>query len=126
MKLAKQYTFRKIDSNQEKSIMDYLKVIDYDLSNLFLCLQNRVRFGSGTDGTEGENISGEFQVFTTSATPDAENTIAHTLGAVPIGYIVLKQDKAGSLYSGTTTWTSTNIYLKSDIASVTFTVFLLK
>lgn len=126
MKLAKQYNFKRLNLKDEKEITNYLKVIDSDLANVILCLQGRVRFGTGEDGTDGENIYGEFQVFTTSATPDAENTIAHTLGAVPIGHLVVKQDKAGSLYSGTTTWSSTNIYLKSNVASVTFTVFLLK
>lgn len=108
---------------------DYVSDVNSDLTNIFLAISGRIRFGSGTDGTAGENISGQFQQFTTSATPDAENTIAHTLGSVPVGYIILGQDKAGSLYqlAGTgTAWTSSNIYLKCNVASVTFLVFLLK
>ena len=89
-------------------------------------LKGRVRFGSPTDGYRGENISGEFQVFTSNATPDAEDTVAHTIGAIPVGYIVLKQDKAGSLYLGSTAWTSGNTYFKCNVASVAFTIFLLK
>jgi hypothetical protein len=92
-------------------------------------MQGRVRFGTGADGARGENIQGEFQLFTTSATPDAENTVAHGLGAIPVGYIICHQSKAGSLYQGPTTgtnWTATNIYLKCDVASVIFLVFLLK
>lgn len=100
-----------------------------DLDKVFQCLQGRVRFGRGTDGDRGENIAGEFQQFTTSATPDAENTIAHTIGSVPVGYFIVWQDKAGGLYQGPSTgtaWTSSNIYLKCDVASVTFKVFLLQ
>ena len=126
MKLAKQYNFRQLDFSSKKDVINYLKTIEYDLSNLFLCLQGRVRFGTGTDGTEGENISGEFQVFTSNAIADTEDTISHTLGAVPIGYIVLGRDKAGVLYNGSTAWTSTSIYFKSNVASTTYTVFLLK
>jgi len=100
--------------------------VNTDLTNLFLMANGNVRFGTGTDGDRGENIAGEFQVFTTSATPDAENTIAHTMKTAPIGYIVLNQDKAGSLYDSGTAWTSSSIYLKSDVASVAFTVFLIK
>ena len=100
--------------------------VDADLIKLFLFTQGRVRFGSGTDGDRGENIQGEFQVITTHATPDTETAYAHTLGAVPIGYIVLNADKAGVIYSGGSAWTATNIYLRSDVASVTATVFLLK
>lgn len=105
------------------------KNVDADLTSLFTAMQGRLRFGDGGDGDRGENIHGEFQNFTTSATPDAENTIAHTLGSVPIGYLILGQDKSGSLYqlSATgTAWTSSNIYLKCDVASVNFLVFLLK
>jgi len=103
--------------------------VDADLTSLFLAMQGRLRFGDGGDGDRGENIHGEFQQFTTSATPDAENTVSHTLGSVPVGCLVLGQDKAGSLYqlSDTgTAWTSSNLYLKCDVASVTFLVFLLK
>ncbi len=103
--------------------------VDTDLKNLFLWSQGRVRFGDGSDNSNGENIEGQFQVFTSSATPDAENTIAHTLGSVPIGYIVIGQDKAGSLYQKNdtgTAWTSSALYLKCDVASVDFTIFLLK
>ena len=96
-----------------------------DLLTLFTALQRRISFGDGTDGYS-ENIDGEFQVITTNATPDTEDAIAHTLGSVPVGYLIVKQDKAGSIYTGTTSWTSTNIYLRSDVASVTATIFLLK
>ena len=122
MKLVKtsNLSSRKNETNQ------YEKNLDADLANLFMAFRGRVRFGSTTDGYRGENISGEFQVFTSNATPDTEDTIGHTIGAIPVGYIVLKQDKAGSLYLGSTTWTSTNIYFKCNVASVTFTIFLLK
>ena len=114
------------DVKDETQLEEYLSALNDDVRDLYTFSQGRVRFGSGVDGAKSENMSGEFQVFTTSGTPDAENTITHGLGAAPIGYIVINQDKAGSLYDSGTTWTSTSIFLKSDIASVTFTVFLLK
>lgn len=122
MKLVKtsNLSSRKNENNQ------YDKNLDTDMSNLFTALKGRIRFGSPTDGYRGENISGEFQVFTSNATPDTEDTVAHTIGAVPVGYIVLKQDKAGSLYMSGTAWTSSNVYFKCDVASVAFTIFLLK
>lgn len=125
MKLAKQSNHSNNSTDKNKHLFD----IDSDLRNLFFAAQGRIRFGSGVDGERGENISGEFQQFTTSDTPDAENTIAHGLGAVPIGYIIIGQDKAGSLYQLSTTgtvWTSSNLYLKCSVASVTYKVFLLK
>ena len=71
-----------------------------------------------------DNIDCVLVTLTSSATPDVENTVAHTLGKVPKGYLVYGQDKAGSLYKGTTTWTNSNIYLKSNVASVTFNIII--
>ena len=122
MKLVKtsNLSSRKNETNQ------YEKNLDSDIASLFTALKGRVRFGSTTDGYRGENISGEFQVFTSNATPDTEDEVAHTIGAIPVGYIVLKQDKAGSLYLGSTSWSSSSVYFKCDVASVAFTIFLLK
>ena len=89
----------------------------------------RIRFGDGADDNKGENIDGQWILFTTSGTPDAENTIAHGLGATPIGYIICGQDKAGSLYNledTGTAWTASNIFLKCDVATVKFRIFLQK
>jgi hypothetical protein len=104
---------------------EYLQDVDLDLSNIFLFAQGRVRFGDGTSGARGENISGEFRTFTTAGA-NTEVVVPHTVGAIPVGRIVLMQDKAGHLYSSTTAWTATNIYVKCDVATVTFKIFLLK
>jgi hypothetical protein len=114
------------DEQAKDKLARYVRDMDFDIKRLFEAIRGRLRFGAGTDGAKGENIAGEFQVFTSSATPDAENTIAHTLGSIPLGYIVMKQDKAASLYLGGTTWTTGNVYLKCSVASVTFTLFLVK
>ena len=100
--------------------------VNRDLANIILALTGRVRFGRGTDGDRGENIHGEFQQIVTNATPDTEDATAHTLGSVPVGFLVLHTNKAGVIYKGTTTWTATNIYLRSNVASVTALLFLLK
>lgn len=103
--------------------------IDTDLLTIFNCLQGRVRFGPGTDGNDGENIAGQWQQFTSNGSANTQFNIAHTLGSVPIGYIVLWQDKAGSFYQGPTTgtaWTSTQISLKCSVASVAALIFLFK
>lgn len=116
-------------SSRKKDINQYDRNIDNDVANTITVLQGRVRFGNSTSGFRGENIQGEFKQFTSSTTPDAENTVSHTIGAVPIGIIILWQDKAGSLYQGPSTgtaWTSSNIYLKCSVASVTFLLFIVQ
>jgi hypothetical protein len=106
-----------------------VKRLEEDLIQLFNLAQGRVRFGRGNDGDRGENISGEFQEFTSHGTANTEFSVTHGLGSVPVGRIIVWQDKAGHLYQGPSTgtaWTSTTVYFKSDVVSVTFKVFLLK
>jgi peptidoglycan hydrolase-like protein with peptidoglycan-binding domain len=114
--------------NEKKSLDEQVRILQRQLDKLTFALQGRISLGTGVDGSPGQNVQGEFQQFTTSATPDAENTITHTLGSVPIGFIVLWQDKAGSLYQSPTSgtdWTSTSVYLKCEVASLTALIFLL-
>ena len=94
----------------------YDKDLFTDISNIFLMFQGRIAL---------ENMAGKSITFTTS-TANTEVVVPHTLATIPTGRIVIAQDKAGSLYSSTTAWTKTNIYVKSDGTSVTFTIFLLK
>lgn len=115
--------------NEKARMENHINDVNTDLEKIFIAMSGRLRFGDGTDGEVGENISGQFQQFTTNATPNTEETIAHTLGSTPKGYIIFWQDKAGSLYQGPSTgtaWTSSNVYLKCSVASVTFNIFLVK
>lgn len=119
MKIAKK------SSNNQRELRD----INSDIRTLFTAMQGRIRFGSGGDGDRGENIHGEFQEFTSHATANTEFSVSHGLGSVPVGYLILGQDKSGSLYQlddTGTAWTSSAIYLKCSVSSVTFLVFLLK
>jgi hypothetical protein len=107
----------------------YQKDLDSDVKNLFFVTKGKTRFGDGDDGSAGENISGEFQDLTSHASANTEFAVAHTIGSVPVGFITLYQDKAGSLYQAPSTgtaWTSSNIYLKSDVSSLSAKIFILK
>ena len=55
---------------------------------------------------------------TTHATPDTEFSIEHGMGVIPTGYIPIKQDKAASIYDGTTANTTSLLYLRCNVASV--------
>jgi len=105
---------------------DYVKDVDRDLVNLFTAFKARIRFGDGTDGELGENISGEFQVVSDTGAADTEFSVSHTLGAIPIGFLVTNIDKGGVVYDSGTAWTSTTIYLKCSAANAEVTLFLLK
>jgi hypothetical protein len=123
MQLAKQSNY--IGFNKV-SVDNYAQTVDSDLVNIFTAFKGRIRFGKAENGARGENISGECRVFASSSTANLEFSVAHTLGAVPVGFIVINKDKAANLYQGTTSWTSSSVFLKSDVASTTFSIFLLK
>lgn len=105
---------------------DNIKQVDTDLLTLFTCLQGRVRFGAGTDGSGGENMAGQWQVVADTGSVNTEFSVTHTLGSVPVGYLVIRINKAGVIYDSGTTWTSSTIYLKCSVANATVTLFLLQ
>lgn len=55
---------------------------------------------------------------------NTEFAVAHVLKRVPVGYIVVKIDKAAIVYESGTAWTSTNIYLKASAANCALTVLV--
>ena len=73
----------------------------------------------------GDNLDAVVVEFTSSVTPDAENTVAHGLGKVPTHFIVTSLNKAAIVYKGSTAFTSTNIYLKVNVASVAVKIIVL-
>ena len=116
MRLSKLSNYSTVGGDAGKE--QYRNDMDGDVKNLFLWSNGRVRFF--------ENIAGGFLTFTTSGTPDAENAIAHTLGAVPSGYITMSVNKAAVLYQSSTANTSSTIYLKCNVASTVCTIFVIK
>lgn len=120
MKVGKTFTY-----NSGQEIESNIRRIEQDLTQLFTLSQGRIRFGNGITTERGENISGEFRTIVTT-TADTEVTVPHTLGSVPIGYLVINIDKGGVIYDSGTAWTKTNIYIKCSSADTTAKVFLIK
>jgi hypothetical protein len=63
------------------------------------------------DGTSAEHIRGCWVTYTSNAVANTEDTVAHTLGSVPVGYLVFQQDKAASFYSGGTASVTVRIFV---------------
>lgn len=99
--------FPQARDNQEQ---DFFNAVQNFAKNIVSILNRGIIFD--------DNVDCRRVTFTSSATPDAENTVAHDLGKVPTGYIIYSLNKAAVVYLGTTTWTSSNIYLKVNVASV--------
>jgi hypothetical protein len=115
--------------NQNQPIEDQITILQLQINKLYACLEGRVSFGTGVTGTQSGNLEGEWRTYTSNATPNTEDTLPHTIGSVPLGYLVVNQNKSGNIY-GTptlgTAWTASSIFLKCDVASVTFLLYLVK
>ena len=61
----------------------------------------------------------------TLTTANTEQTVSHSLKRVPNGYIVLSNDKAAIIYDGTSSWTSSAIYIRSSVNSTTVKLLIL-
>ena len=102
---------------------DYIQMVDTDLINIFTAFKGRIRLGTATNGYRGENIDGEFRVFT-SATSAGNTTITHTLQALPVGFLLINKGGYGDIYlSSSTTATAT---FATSTTSTSFSVFILK
>lgn len=91
-------------------------VLHEHLKKVTDALTNRLTF---TD-----NIAGETITFTSDSVTNVEDEITHHLSKVPQGYLVMSQNKACSIYKGTTAWTSSKIYLMTSNASVEIKIFV--
>lgn len=106
---------------------NWARDVNSDLETIFLCLSGRIRFGPNDNIiNKGENVLGQFVTYTSNASANTEDTISHNLGSIPIGYIVVKINKGGVIYTSGTTWTSSHIYLKCSTTSTVVTLFLLQ
>lgn len=70
-----------------------------------------------------ENFDGVFVTYTSNGVADTEDTVAHTLGKVPVGFIVTDIDKGGVVYRSSAL-TSANLLLKCSAVSATVTIFV--
>jgi hypothetical protein len=95
------------------------------LRQLFLAARS-LQFTNGTitNNAKAGNFDAKWQVFTSNGTANTEDTVAHKLGRVPVGVFAGLPDKAAVLYKGTTAWTSTNIYLKTSVATVAWNIMV--
>lgn len=105
---------QKFQSPQNAPATEYEKDLERSLDKFTTSvgelLNNGLKFDDNFDAYIG-NI-------TTDATPGNDTAIAHGLKRVPSGYLIIKRDKAGIIYDGAAAWTETNIYVRSNLATV--------
>lgn len=66
-----------------------------------------------------DNNDIDFVTVTTSAVAGTEVAVSHSLKRTPAGYLIASKDKAGIVYDGSTAWSSSSIYIKGSVASIT-------
>lgn len=101
-------------------------VLSTRLRDLVRKVNSEISLGNGVDGYRTGNIDGQFvDVATTPGTADTEFVIVHGLQRVPIGYNVVRKDKACDVYdSSIGSWTSSLMYLKCSVATATVKLFI--
>jgi hypothetical protein len=85
-------------------------------------LQSQITTLQQNQFVTGVTVSG-----TSPGGANTEFSIAHNLGRIPAGYFVMGTNIAGVLYqlAGTgTAWTTSNIFVKANVGSLQFKVFI--
>ena len=106
------------------ALQRHLELVSKTLSN--------ISFGATTaNSTQDMNIACFKASGTSPGVANTEFAVAHNLHHVPIGFLIASTAPAGHIYKSTTAWTAAtnsalgNIYLKSDVASVAYTIIIL-
>src|SRR3989337_89823 len=83
-------------------------------------LNGGIGFG---DGVRPDNVDGVWVSYTSNATPDTQDSVAHTLKRTPKGFLVMSINKAGTVYKSAA-FDATNLYLKCNVASTAVVLFV--
>lgn len=88
-----------------------------DLEKRLLAVENRLQVGP----TDQKFQEAQEITYKAGATANASDPVTHPLKREPVGFLVVSQDAAGSVYKDTTNrWTSDKIFLRSSVANVTY------
>jgi len=85
-----------------------------------------ISLGGGVNGYRAGNLDAQFiDINTTPAVANTEFVVIHGLQRVPVGYLIVRADKACNVYdSSAGSWTESLLYLKCDTAGVTIKIVL--
>ena len=111
-------------------LKNFISALINDWQRLTYVINSHITFGNPTVNIvtqpQGKgNIDGAWASVLTPNTANTEFSFAHNLNRVPVGFIVVSIDQAGIVYNSTTTWTTTSIYLKCNVASANIVIFII-
>lgn len=86
-------------------------------------LNGAVGFG---DATNQDNIDGAWSGnIVTPSVPGTNFVVEHKLGRIPVGYWVMRKDRAVDVYDGTTTWDNQNISFRASVGDANVNIFII-
>lgn len=100
------------------------------LDDIYKATRGNLTFGTGPNNLinkndQSQNIAGAWALVTAPVAPNTEFAVTHNLGKIPTGFDVKNKTAACDVYAGTTAWTTTQIFIKATVASVSLTLFIL-
>ena len=108
MQIRKRIKTAKPENNFEISLEQELLSFNQELAQI---INNGLKF---TD-----NFNADIVTVSDTGSANSENTVAHTLKRVPIGFLCISNNLAGVVYNSGTVFTTTNIYVKCSVANCT-------
>ncbi len=122
MSSLKRFSFAALLTKYERVLPEGVRDFARDLLTMISDQSLSLEGMLGNGLIPADNFDWKKIAFTSNATPDTEDTIPHTLKRIPEGVLIIKKDKFADIRLGATAWTSTNIYLKTDVASAALTI----
>jgi len=106
-------------------VSNYLGILHDAILAIVAKLNFTVTFGDGVHGHKLGNVDGEILSFITPAPADTEFIVRHDLRRVPVGWLVMFQDRPAQLYADNyQEWSNQTIRLKCNVALATLTIGL--
>lgn len=106
----------------EVSLRNFIQMLKQVFVNFMLVLNGHIGFG---DGTNRDNIDGNWINVTTPVAPNTDFTVNHNLQRIPVGYIPMEKDRAVDIYTGSVAATTTQLTLRATVASAVVRLFIL-
>jgi hypothetical protein len=98
------------------------RVVQKRFQDVSRAINGKIWIGSPSDGPV--NQQGAWYDGETPSSPDTEFTFNHNLGYIPTGVHVISVDQAAIVYaSRKSEWTTTQMFLKCNLASVNLQAF---
>jgi hypothetical protein len=108
----------RISSAQAKSLLDVFR-------GIINAINGHLSLGNGITGHRAGNIDAQYIDFLCPAVANTEFIVPHGLGRVPVGYMIVREDRAANVYdSSVGSWSPTLAYFKCNVASTSIRILM--